>query len=206
MTRDEMLADLTYARALAEEGRHAPLLGGAYLLFWGVLNAIAFAGQFAIFRGFLPFMDGMIFAVLWVSYGVIAGIGMALLRTRTSSKPGLSAIGTRAERALWSGAAIAVLAVVIGSISRMFMTSDPSATNAILGAAFALYGAALFGTASLSEQTWLRGFGWLSVAVALNCCMFAAYDWVYVIASIGSLLALALPGIILLRREPSAIA
>jgi hypothetical protein len=205
MTRDEMLADLAYARTLAEEGRHAPLLGGAYLLFWGVVNAIAFGAQFAIIEGFLPLMDGAAFGVLWVGYGVVAAIGMTLLRMRTRDKPGLTAIGTRAERALWSGAAIAVMAVVIGSISRMFMTGDTTAPNAILGAAFALYGAALFGTASLSEQTWLRGFGWLAVGIALNCCMFATQSWVYVIAAVGSLLALAWPGIILLKREPSAI-
>jgi hypothetical protein len=205
MTRDEMLADLAYARTLAEEGRHAPLLGGAYLVFWGLLNAAAFAAQFAIIQGFLPMLDGAAFGVLWMSYGAIAAIGMTLLRMRTRGKPGLTAIGTRAERALWTGAAIAVLAVVIGSIARMLMTNDPSAPNAILGAAFALYGAALFGTASLSEQTWMRGFGWLAVGVALNCCMFANESWVYVIASVGSLLALAVPGVILLKREPSAI-
>jgi hypothetical protein len=205
MTRDEMLADLAYARTLAEEGRHAPLLGGPYLLFWGVVNAVAFSAQYAIIEGFIPMAGGMAFAVLWITYGVVAAIGMTLLRMRTRDKPGLTAIGTRAERALWTGAAIAVMAIVIGSIARMFITADPTAPNAILGAAFALYGAALFGTASLSEQTWLRGFGWLSVGVALNCCMFADQAWVYVIAAVGSLLALGLPGIILLKREPSAI-
>jgi hypothetical protein len=205
MTRDELLADVAYARTLAEEGRKTPLLGGSYLVFWGVLNAVAFAVQFGIFRGFVPFMDGMSFGLLWMGYGAAAVIGMTLLRLRTRGKPGLTAIGTRAERALWSGAAIAEMAVVLGSIVRRFMTNDPSAPNAILAAAFALYGAALLGTASLSEQTWLRGFGWLSVAVAANCAMFAGQDWVYVIASIGSLLALAWPGIILLKREPAAV-
>jgi hypothetical protein len=205
MTRDEMLADLAYARTLAEEGRNAPLLGGSYLVFWGVLNAIAFAAQFGIFQGFVPLLDGMSFGLLWLGYGAVAVVGMTLLRMRTRTKPGLTAIGTRAERALWSGAAIAVMAVVIGSIVRMIITNDPTAPNAILAAAFALYGAALFGTASLSHQTWLRGFGWLSVGVAANAAMFADQDWVYVIASVGSLLALAWPGIILLRREPSAI-
>lgn len=205
MTRDEMLADIAYARTLAEEGRHAPLLGGAHLLFWGVVNAIAFAAQYAILEGLVPYMDGLAFAVLWIGYGAVAAIGMMVLRLRTQKKPGLTTIGARAERALWTGAAVAVLAVVIGSIARMFSSGDTSAPNAILGAAFALYGAALFGTASLSEQTWLRRFGWLAVGVALNACMFAAFNWVYVIASVGSLLALAWPGIILLKREPSAI-
>ena len=205
MTRDEMLADLAYARTLAEEGRHAPLLGGAYLVFWGVVNAAAFALQYAIIEGVLPHLDGAAFAVLWIGYGVVAGIGMTLLRMRTRDKPGLTAIGTRAERALWTGAATALMAVVIGSILRMFITSDPAAPNAILGAAFALYGAALLGTAALSEQTWLRAFGWLSIAVALACCVFVNQAWVYVIASIGSLAALGAPGLVLLKREPSAI-
>jgi len=205
MTRDEMLADLAYARSVAEEGRHTPLLGGAYLLFWGVVNAIAFSAQYAILEGYLPMAGGAAFAVLWMSYGAVAAIGMTLLRMRTRNKPGLTAIGTRAERALWTGAAIAVMAVVIGSIARMSISNDLSAPNAILGGAFALYGAALFGTATLSEQTWLRGFGWASVAVALNVCMFADQNWVYVLAAVGSLVALAIPGIILLKREPSAI-
>ena len=206
MTRDELLADVAYARTLAEEGRKTPLLGGSYLVFWGVLNAVAFAVQFGILQGLVPVLNGMSFGLLWLGYGAVSVIGMTLLRMRTRTKPGLTAIGTRAERALWSGAAIAVIAVVVGSIARMLMTNDPSAPNAILAAAFALYGAALFGTASLSEQTWLRGFGWLSLAVAANCAMFAGQNWVYVIASVGSLLALVWPGIILLKREPAAVA
>lgn len=205
MTRDEMLADLAYARSLAEEGRHAPLLGGSNLLFWGVLNAVAFSGQWAILEGHLPFAGGASFAVLWLGFGLVAAVGMTLLRMRTCAKPGHTAIGTRAERAVWTGAGWALMAIVLGSIARMIMTSDPSAPNAIIGAAFALYGAALFATASLSEQTWLRGFAWLAVSTALTLCLFANANWAYLVAAAGSLLALAWPGVILLRREPSEI-
>lgn len=205
MTRDEMLADLAYARTVAEEGRNAPLLGGSYLLFWGLLNGTAFAAHYAILEGVLPLMEGRSFALLWGGYGIVAAVGMTLLRMRGRAKPGVASIGSRAERALWSGAATAVLAVVIGSIARMVSAGDVTAPNAILAAAFALYGAALFGTASLSQQTWLRGFGWLALGVALNAAMFANFSWVYVIAAIGSLLALCVPGFILLKREPAAI-
>jgi hypothetical protein len=205
MTREEMLQDIAYARTLAEEGRHAPLLGGAHLLFWGVLNAAAFASQWAILERLLPFARGASFAILWLSYGALAAIGMTLLRLRARGKPGLTTIGARAERALWTGAAIALMAVVIGSIIRMMMTGDTTAPNAILGAAFALYGAALFGTASLSEQTWLRAFAWLAVSVAGTLCLFADANWAYIVAAVGSLLALAWPGLVLLKREPSAI-
>jgi hypothetical protein len=54
MTRDEMLADLAYARTLAEEGRQAPLVGGAYLIFFGVLIALCYLIQWAALTGALP--------------------------------------------------------------------------------------------------------------------------------------------------------
>ena len=205
MTREEMLQDLAYARSVAEEGRRAPLLGGAYLMFWGVLNALAFAAHWGISAGVLPLAGGFSFAALWIGYGIVAFIGMTFLRMRTRGKPGLTTIGARAERALWAGAAIALMAIVIGSIGRMVMTGDPAAPNTILGGAFALYGAALFGTASLSQHTWLRAFGWLSVSVAMTLTLFSHADWPYLVAAVGSLLGLALPGFVLLQREPAAI-
>ena len=205
MTRDEMLADLNYARTLAEEGRHAPLLGGAYLIFWGVLNALAFGTQFALLQGYLPVLEGAAFALLWGGYGFAAAVGMTWLRMRIRGKPGLTTIGARTERAVWMGAGMAVFAVALGSIARMIVTQDPSAPNAIFGAAFALYGAALVAVSMMSEQTWLRAFGWLAISVAGTLCLFANENWSYVVACIGSLLVLAWPGLVLLKREPSAI-
>ena len=80
-----------------------------------------------------------------------------------------------------------------------------SAPNAIFGAAFALYGAALFGTAKLSQQSWLAGFAWLSFAVAFTLCLFANQSWAYLNAAVGSLLVLLAPGLVLLRREPASV-
>lgn len=205
MTRDELLQDLAYARTIAEEGRHAPLLGGSYLLFWGILNALAFSAHWAVLAGYLSGLGNPAFAYVWIGYGVIAGIGMTILRARTRTKPGLTTIGARAERAVWTGAAIALMAVVIGSIARMIATQDDTAPNAIFGAAFAIYGAALFATAMMSEQAWLKRFAWLAAAVALTLCLFANDNWAYLYAAIGSLLVLAWPGVILSKREPSAI-
>lgn len=204
MTREEMLQDLAYARTLAEEGRHAPLLGGAYLLFWGALNAVAFLAHWAMLQGMLPFGNWG-FAYIWAGYGAAATIGMFWLSARTRTKPGLTAIGARAESAMWMGAGLAILAVVLGSLGRMILDADPAAPNAIFGAAFALYGAALIAVSRLAEQAWMRSFGLLSVAVAAGLCLFANRDWAYLIAAGGSLLVLAWPGLMLLKREPSPI-
>jgi hypothetical protein len=205
MTRDQLLDDLTYARTLAEEGRHAPLLGGGYLVLFGALNLCAFSAQWGLLIGRLPRFDGAAFAFLWLSYGVLVGIGIAVLRLRTRDKPGLGAIGVRAERVIWSGAAMALGAVALGSILRMLLTHDTDAPNAIFGAAFALYGAALYATSKLSRQIWMTNFAWLSIAVTAALCVFANETWAYLIAAAGSVLVLLWPGLILMRSEPSAI-
>lgn len=204
MTREELLQDLAYARTLAEEGRHAPLLGGAYLMFWGLLNTAAFTAHWALITERLP-LGAAGFAYVWGGYGLIALLGMTFLRQRTRTKPGLTSIGARAERAVWMGAAAALCAVVFGSIGRMLVDGDPTAPNAIFGAAFALYGAALIAVSQLSDQGWMRGFGLLSVLAAVGLCLFANQSWAYLIAAVGSLLVLAWPGLMLLKREPSAI-
>ncbi len=205
MTRDELLADLAYARTLAEEGRHAPLLGGAHLAFWGTLNAAAFTTQWTILEDWLPSAGGTGYAVLWLSYGVAAGLGSIWLSRRTRSKPGQTAIGARAEKALWTGAAMALMAIVFGSILRLMITGDTTAPNAIFGPAFAIYGAMLIGTAALSEQSWLRAFGFTSVAIGAVLCLFANEHWAYLLAASGSLFVLVWPWLVLLKREPSAI-
>jgi hypothetical protein len=205
MTREELISDIAYARALAEEGRQAPLLGGSYLTFWGVLNAVAYIAHWAALTERLPILNGLTFAVIWAVYGMAAGIGMFALHQRVREKPGCSAIGVRAERAIWSGATVAIFVIVAGSLARMIMTNDSTAPNAIFGAAFAIFGAAMFAVATLSLQVWMRRFAWLSASIALALCLFANEDWAYLYAAIGSLLALAWPGILLLKREPSAI-
>jgi len=204
MAREDLLQDLAYARTLAEEGRHAPLLGGAHLLFWGVLNATAFTAHWAMREGLLGLGDWG-FALIWAIYGVIAGCGIVWLRVRVRDKPGLSAIGARAEAAIWLGAGAAIMAVVAGSLGRLVLDGDPTAPNAIFGAAFALYGAALMAVSRMAEQGWMRGFGGLSLLIAALLCLFANQSWAYLLAAAGSVLVLVAPGFVLLRREPSAV-
>lgn len=204
MTREEMLADLAYARTLAEEGRHAPLLGGAHLMFWGVLNTAAFIAHWAVLTGAIA-VGPLGFPYVWGAYGVVAFIGMALLRMRTRTKPGLTTIGARAEHAIWTGVAAALIAVVLGSIGRLIVAQEPTAPNAILGAAFGLYGAALIAVSALAAQKWMRLFGFVSVGVAGVVCLFANEPFAYLIAAGGSVLVLIAPGVVLLKNEPSAI-
>jgi hypothetical protein len=206
MTREELLQDVAYARAIAEEGRQAPLLGGPHLIFWGALNAAAFLAHWAGLNGYTAALGSLVFAAIWFCYGVVAMVGMSILRLRTLAKPGKTSIGAKAEQAVWAGAGIALLAIVIGAIGRMMLTQDPTAPNNIMGAGFAVYAAALFAVAALARQSWMRRFAWLSGGVALTLCLFANATWAYAFASGASLLVLAWPGLVLLKNEPAAAA
>jgi len=205
MTRDELASDLAYVRAMAEEGRHAPLLGGSHFLFWGVLNAATYLLHWALLEGLIPTGGGAAFAFLWAGYGMIAAIGMTTLRGRISDKPGKSSLGVRAERAIWAGVSIAIVAIALGCIARMVVENDPLAPNNIMAPVLALFGAALMATAMLARENWLNLFAMIAYAFALVVGAFANAAWAYLVAAAANFIVLAIPGFILLRRKPAAI-
>jgi hypothetical protein len=205
MTRDEIASDLAYVRAMAEEGRHAPLLGGSHFLFWGALNAVTYLLHWSVLEGIIS-LGGAAFAFLWAGYGVIAAIGMFTLRGRSSDKPGQSAIGVRAERAIWAGVSIAIVTIALGCIARMVLEGDARAPNNIMAPVLALFGAALTATAMMARESWLNLFAMIAFAAALFVGAFANAAWAYPVAAAANFIVLAIPGFILLRREPSAIA
>jgi hypothetical protein len=203
VTREEMLQDLAYARTLAEEGRQAPLVGGAYLVLFGVLLTLAYGAHFLALSA-EPVTQQFI-GFIWMGFGVCAGIGCVLLRGRTKALPGGASVGNRADRVIWQGVAIAILVVVIGTILRSAFLGDFANTDAIMAAGFGLYGVALYATASLSGHSWLSAFAWLAWAISGPLWFYMGQPWAYLIAAAGAILVLLIPGLIMMRREPSAI-
>lgn len=205
MTRDELASDLAYVRAMAEEGRHAPLLGGSHFLFWGALNATAYVLHWGVLEGVVPLGDGATFAFLWSGYGIIAAIGMMALGARYRDKPGRSSLGVRAEGAIWNGVGIAIGIVAIGCIGRMVLEGDNQAPNGIMAPVLALFGAALTATGIMARERWLLLFAAVGYAAALLLGVFANAAWAYPVAAAANIVVLAIPGITLLRREPASI-
>ena len=203
MSPTELAKDLAYVRTIAEEGRQAPLLGGSYLAFWGLLNAAAWGTHWALLQGFLVADPGWEFAALWIIYGVTAGVGMVLLGRRTRDMPGRSSIGNRAEAAAWLGAGLGIGAIAAGAIGRMAMTGDTLAVDGIAPAAFTLFGAALMITAILSKERWLSAFAALAYSMAVLLGLFMSHEHFYLAGACGAIVILLAPGLILLRKEPA---
>jgi len=203
MSPREIAEDLDYVRTLAEEGRHAPLLGGSFLMFWGALNAIAWAIHWGLVNERVVPNPSWHFGALWATYGIIAGIGSTLLGNRIKDKPGMSSLGNRLERAAWAGAGIGTGAVVIGAIGHMLYSGDNTAPDVIVPSAFALYGGALMATSIVTQEKWLGGFAFVSFALAAVLGVFLSAPWFYLAGAMGSLLTIFVPGVALLRKEPS---
>jgi hypothetical protein len=202
MSRDQMLDDLAYARTLAEEGRSAPLVGGAYLVLFGVMLAVCYVLQWAALVGALPGLGTSIGAI-WAGFGIAAMVGVALVSRRVRNLPGGTAVPNRVDRAVWHGVTAAILVVVAGTVSRAILTGDVSAPNAIVAAGFGLYGVALYATATVGDQAWLRGFAVLAWGVSALLWFFQSETWLYLLAAGGCAGVLIAPGLIMMRREPS---
>jgi hypothetical protein len=202
VTRDELLQDLAYARTLAEEGRQAPLIGGGYLVLFGVLLAVAYAAQYAGLTGALP---REYIGFIWMSFGALAFVGCLIIGFRTRAMPGAASVGNRADRAVWQGVAWAIGFVVLGAVLRSIFYDDYAAINGIMAAGFGLYGVALYATASLSGHMWLRRVAWLSWSVSFTLWLFLGEAWAYLAAAIGAVLVLLIPGLILMRAEPAKV-
>ncbi|HRK65610.1 MAG TPA: hypothetical protein PLN53_14540 [Terricaulis sp.] len=202
MTREEMLADLAYARTLAEEGRHAPLIGGRYLVLFGALLCVAYLAHWALTTGVIAAPPWALGA-LWALFGVCAGIGCTIVYQRVRGLPGATALGNRIDRAVWNAATFAIFATVAGCLVSGALQRDPGQADVIMAVVFSIYGMALLTTAIIAEKAWLKWFAWAAFAVSLLLWLIMQEQWAYLAASAAALSVLVTPGIIMIRAEPS---
>ena len=54
-------------------------------------------------------------------------------------------------------------------------------------------------------EGWLQAFAWLSWALSAAMWVFLGESWAYVMAAIGAFLVLLVPGLVMMRAEPSKV-
>ena len=201
VTTDTAQEDLRYVRQLAESGAHAPLLGGRFMAWWGLLLTAAYLAHHLALTGSIG--DGRtIFLVIWGSFGLLGLGGQLLLARSMPAKPGAGSAGNRAARLAWCTAALATASMVGGSTAAALGGAGPAAFDWIVPVAFAVYACALVVTGALarSRVTMAGGAGAIAM-VGLFTALILSPDR-YLIASAGVLLTVLLPGLLLLRAEP----
>ncbi|WP_144409302.1 hypothetical protein [Pseudoxanthomonas suwonensis] len=205
MTRDDLAEDLAYVRTLAEEGRNAPLIGGRYLVLFGALLTIAYGMHWALIAGAFGPTHWTWILGNWSGFAICAGIGSLMVGRRVRALPGRAAVVNRVDGAVWRGAALAIVAVVVGSVAHDAINDRGVAQNAIMAVGFAVYGVALGATAVIAQQAWLRWFSWLSFVASAVLWTFLNEPWAYLVAAAASVAVLLAPGLVMMRGEPSRV-
>jgi hypothetical protein len=193
--------DIQYVRQLAESGAHAPLLGGRFLVWWGLLLTAAYTIHHFALRGEIG--EGRtIFATIWIGFALLGIAGQLLLARSMQPKAGSGSAGNRASRSVWTAAAFAIASMVLGTAIAAKNGAGPATFDWIVPVAFAVYACALIVTGSLARNsvTIAAGAGAV-VMVGLFTALILAPER-YLLAAAGVFLTVLVPGLLLLRAEP----
>lgn len=199
-------ADLARLRAIAEEGRQRPLLGGRSLVIWGVAIALAALGSGAVAARLLP-LPYMAITLIW--FGLMAGAailsGMARRRSPLGSATSLA---NRVEGAVWQvgGLFLFTLALILTGVA--FFAAAAGGGHqawAILSimapVTFGVFAVALAATATAGEVPWLRRFAWASLGFSAASAGMIGNVWQYAFMALGALVVGVWPGLLMTREE-----
>jgi hypothetical protein len=197
------LEDLAYVRRVAESGASAPLLGGRFMAWWGLLVTVAWTLHHFALAGVIG--DGeMIFGFIWMGFGIVGLSGQFLLARTMPAKSGAGSAGNRASRSAWIAAACAIVAVVVGAAVAAASGAGPTTFDWTVPVAFSVYACALIVTGSLAGARTIIAAGAGAIAMAGIFTAFILSPDRYLIAASGVALTVMLPGLLLLRAEPRA--
>ncbi|MBT8143773.1 MAG: hypothetical protein KJO55_03670, partial [Gammaproteobacteria bacterium] len=155
MEQQQVLADLEYAKTLAEDGVKSPLVGGRFGLMWGVLLVITFTVQWAFLSGTVELPQHYL-GFLWLGFGVVGGIGTFLLDRSLRDKPGLRSVGNRLDNAIWLFFSLAMAACFVGLLVYMSTRgADYPMFDTMVAIGFAGQGMAYGTLSQVTGQRWM---------------------------------------------------
>lgn len=194
--------DIAYMRALADEGRRAPPLGGAILLagglIWSATSLTAWAIATRLLALPLPWMGWIWFVGLGLFFAALT-----VLVRRHQGKPGHSAVNNRVMRTAWSATGWSIFTFGFCVAAACWKLHSNIPTALIAPFILTVYGIGWTMAAAMADQKWLKwtAVGSFASAVVVACSVGSPVT--YLIYAGCLLLLLALPGWLMLRQEPS---
>ena len=208
-TKDDISDDLAYVKALAEEGRDTPLVGGVMYVIWGCLIGTAALLVYAHAMSWIS-LGSMAGYAPWITASAIGWVLSVFLGRRANRKPGAATLGNKTATAVWCSVGIFITGfwIVLMVVHDNFQ-ADGIPPYFLFGLMFpmffGLYGVALYATATAARATWLRWFAALSWIMSALSMVLMASPHQMLVAVIGCFIGVAGPGLILMRNEPSEI-
>jgi hypothetical protein len=207
MTRDQVQSvhdDIAYMKALAQEGRQAPLLGGSILITAGLVFGLASIIHYAIDSGLIA-LPPVSYAFLWGAAGLIFFAVLMFQIRRTDRKPGAQSAANRAAGAGWMGVGLGVFVMSLSMAVISWKAQSDIPFMIFPSLIFALYGAGWAISATMSDQKWQWRLA-IACWIAAPLIAFLTGSPLMWLGYAAGLFAFALlPGVLLVRQEPSEV-
>ena len=198
--------DLAYVRSLAEAGADAPLLGGRFLVWWGGLVTAAYLGHYLIGSGMLGVsMEAL--GIMWAGFIVIGLSGYFLLaKAFPHDKPGQSSEGNRVSATVWMAAGFVLGSFFFGVTVKSFLNGAASSgftwsIPLVLG----VYGIAQLVSGEIAKVGWLKLAGYVAIAFVGLTILIIDTAELYLAAAFAAACSVLIPGLLMLRDEPSGV-
>ena len=205
----DLASEIAYVKTLAEEGRNAPLVGGVLYVIWGAVIALAALLTYLRIVDVIKieFVGDLGF---WIGALAIGWAASFLIGRRSGLKPGAFTIGNRTATSAWFAVGVYIsifwIAAVLFRGHFTLVGIDPKTIfGLIFPITFGLYGIAFYATATAARLDWMRGFALAAWIFSLAALYFINDPRHLLVGALGSLICAVLPGLILMRREPSDI-
>jgi len=207
MTRDQVQSvhdDIAYMKALAQEGRQAPLLGGSILITAGLVFGLASIVHYGIDSGLIA-LPPVSYAFLWGAAGLIFFAVLMVQIRRTDRKPGAQSAANRAAAAGWMGVGLGVFVMSLSMTVISWKVQSDIPFMIFPSLIFALYGAGWAVSATMSDQKWQWRLA-IACWIAAPLIAFLTGSPLMWLGYAAGLFAFALlPGVLLVRQEPSEV-
>jgi hypothetical protein len=206
MTRDTQTIqdDIAYMRALAQEGRRAPLLAGRFLVAAALIFGCANLVQWALLSGAIE-AGRWAPLWLWIGAGAVFGVALAVLRRQMTGKPGLNSTGNRAVGAAWSAVGYGIFVTWMALVALGLKSGDWSIMKIMPTVVFVAYGSAWMIGAAMTRMRWMTAIGLFSYFGAVVVAWFIGSPVVYPLYTLVIFAVALVPGLILMRQEPSEV-
>ena len=207
MTRDQVQSvhdDIAYMKALAQEGRRAPLLGGSILIAAGLIFGLASIVAYGIDSGIIN-APSVAYAFLWGGAGLIFFVVLMLQIRRTGGRPGANSVVNRAGGAGWMGVGLATFFMALAMTVVSWKTGSEVSFMLFPSLIFALYGSGWAVSATMSDQKWQWRLAVACWIAAPLIAFLTGSPLMWLAYAAGLFLFALVPGVLLVRQEPSEV-
>ena len=207
MTNEQMQAikdDLAYMRALADEGRRTPLLGGSILVAAGLIYGTASLIHGAMLAGVLD-LPPVALNVIWGVAVVLFLVALFALKARLRVKPGARSLANKVSATAWGGLGGASFAIGLSLFAAVYKTGDWIFMTLFPPVILALYGSAWIVGSALSDRAWMKWVAVAAFAAAIGSGLLIGEPVQYLAYAAAWLLLSVVPGIALMRQEPTEV-